>query len=40
MLWRFTSPAISMKFPPLIWTPEAEVNRGMGIEIEDEERTC
>jgi hypothetical protein len=36
MLWRFTSPAISMKFPP----PEAEVNRGMGIEIEDEERTC
>jgi hypothetical protein len=28
---------MSMKFPPLIWTPEAEVNRGMGIEIEDEE---
>jgi hypothetical protein len=28
---------MSMKFPPLIWTPEEEVNRGMGIEIEDEE---
>jgi hypothetical protein len=30
---------MSMKFPPLIWTPEAELNRGMGVEIEDEERT-
>jgi hypothetical protein len=30
---------MSMKLPPLIWTPEAEVNRGMGVEIEHEEYT-
>jgi hypothetical protein len=24
------SPALSMKVPPLIWNPEAEVNSGMG----------
>jgi hypothetical protein len=26
----FMSPALSMKVPPLIWNPEAEVKSGMG----------
>jgi hypothetical protein len=29
---------MSMKLSSLIWTPEAEVDRGMGVEMEDEER--
>jgi hypothetical protein len=30
---------MSMKLPPLILTLEAEVNRGMGVELEGEEKT-
>jgi hypothetical protein len=33
----FMSPAVSMKVPPLIWTPEAEVKSGMG-EAEESRR--